>query len=209
MIVLGVLVVGLMEIWVPFVSRAGDGDVWVSSAQVVVVAAALVVRRSHPLVAAGVTFVLFSGLHIVGLVFLLFYGQFVPMVLVTFAVARHGRGREPYVGAALIAATMLAGDLLVPRLQDPQEIVFHWSVLVGAYALGAWQRVTANRAARARQQAIEAQHESAARATAAILAERSRMARELHDVVAHAMSVIVVQAGAAQLVSDDEEEVRR
>lgn len=126
-IAVAVLMVGLMEIWVPFISRGGDGDLWWSSAQVVIVAAALVVRRTHPLIAAGICFVLFSGLHIAGLTFLLVYGQFVPMVLTTFAVARHGRGREPYLGAALITGTMLVGDLLVPELQDPEEIVFHWS----------------------------------------------------------------------------------
>lgn len=209
MIVLAVLLVGLMEIWVPFASRAGNGNLWLSSAQVLIVAAAMVVRRTRPLIAASVTFVLFSGLHIAEMTFLLFYGQFVPMVLTTFAVARHGKYREPYIGAALIIGTMLLGDLLVPELQDPDEIVFHWSALFGAYALGTWQRVMANQAAQARQRAIDAEVEAAARATTAILEERTRMARELHDVVAHAMSVIVVQAGAAQLVTDDEDDVRR
>lgn len=209
MIALAVLVVGLLEIWVPFVSREGDGNLWLSSVQVAIVAAVMVVRRTRPLIAAGVAFILFSGLHIAGVTYLLFYGQFVPMVLTTFAVARHGRGREPYLGAALIIGTMLVGDLLVPELQDPDEIVFHWSALFGAYALGTWQRVMANQAALARQRAIDAQVQAAARTTQAILEERTRMARKLHDVVAHAMSVIVVQAGAAQLVADDEAEVRR
>ena len=38
--------------------------------------------------------------------------------------------------------------------------------------------------------------------------QRVRIARELHDVVAHGMSVITVQAGFAGLVSDDPDEVR-
>lgn len=209
MIVLAVLVIGLMEIWLPFASRTGDGHLWLTSVQVVIVAAAMTMRRTRPLIAAGVAFVLFSGLHILGVTFLLFYGQFVPMVLTTFAVARHGRGREPHFGAALIIGTMLVSDLLVPELQDPAEIVFHWSVLFGAYALGTWQRVMTNQAVLARQRAIDAEVQAAARTAAAILEERTRMARELHDVVAHAMSVIVVQAGAAQLVADDQEKVSR
>ena len=81
LIAVAVLTIGLMEIWVPFVSRTGSGQLGWSSAQVVIVAAVLLMRRTRPLIAAGVTFVLFSGLHIAGVSFVLVYGQFVPMVL--------------------------------------------------------------------------------------------------------------------------------
>lgn len=44
-------------------------------------AAVLLMRRTRPLIAVRLTFVLFSGLHIAGASFLLFSGQFVPMLL--------------------------------------------------------------------------------------------------------------------------------
>lgn len=57
----------------------------------------------------------------------------------------------------------------------------------------AYQRELEDKAARA-------QDDAAAEADRAVAEERTRIARELHDVVAHSMSVMVVQAGAARRV---------
>ncbi len=62
----------------------------------------------------------------------------------------------------------------------------------------------------AARRAVEAESEADRQAEAAAEAERTRIARDLHDVVAHAMSSMIVQAGAArQVVRDDPEFVER
>ncbi|GAA4431930.1 histidine kinase [Georgenia halophila] len=204
-----VLLSGLAEIWVPFSSRTGDGHLVASTLQVAALAAAVWFRRKRPLTAVAVGSVAMVAFHAADVVHLLFYGQLLPLVLLSFAVARYGEGKRAYLGGGLIAAVMIYADLTIPGLGGAGELIFHWSLLVVAYSLGTWQRVTAARAEAAQRRAIEAEVEAAERALAAVLEERTRIARELHDVVAHAMSVMVVQAGAAELVADRPEEVRR
>jgi len=75
-------------------------------------------------------------------------------------------------------------------------------VLIPTVAAGnmmrTWQQRAADSASRLRQ--AEAEHEAATQR--AIALERGRMASELHDVVTHNVSVMVVQAGAVRRVLD-------
>jgi signal transduction histidine kinase len=63
-------------------------------------------------------------------------------------------------------------------------------------AIGRAMRRYRGLTAELRERTIELEHEREERARLAVLEERSRMARELHDVIAHSVSVIVVQAAA-------------
>ena len=112
-------------------------------------------------------------------------------------------------GAVAGAATLLFLDFRVDVLQSPGEIVFHWLVFIVAWSVGRGLNVMELRAAESLRRAIEVEVASAERALAAVVEERTRIARELHDVVAHSVSVMVVQAGAAeQVVEDDPAHVR-
>jgi signal transduction histidine kinase len=65
------------------------------------------------------------------------------------------------------------------------------------------------RAVQLEQRAAQLEAEQQAQAQAAVAAERARIARELHDVIAHSVSVMVIQAGAAeQLLEETPERAR-
>ena len=83
-------------------------------------------------------------------------------------------------------------------MQEPGEIVFHWTVTALVWSAGFGLRTLERRAHASMRRAIDAEVGAAEQAMQAVLDERARIARELHDIVAHSVSSMVVQAGAAE-----------
>jgi signal transduction histidine kinase len=193
-------VAGVAEIWVPFSSRQGEASGWWSTVVVVVLAAALAFRRDRPGVVALFVLLGMPVAYTISPTYVLFLGQFVLLGLALFTAARHGRGREPWYAAAAAAVALLFVDLRISELQAPSEIAFHWGVFVLVFVAGMTMRAMDLRARESHQRAVATEVAAAERVLAAVLDERTRVARELHDIVAHAVSVMVVQAGAAEQV---------
>lgn len=204
--------VGLLEVWVPFESVTGEGSRLVGSVGIVWFAGHLSQRRARPWLAlAGLlvwpVLAVASG---VGSLQLLFFGQLVPVLVLAFTIARHGQGRYRRVATAVTFGWVILADLSMPLLQGASELLFHWGVLVLVFLVGHGLRVSEDRAAAEAVRAHVAETTARERELAAIADERARIARELHDIVAHSVGVIVVQAGAAeQVVEDDPAYARR
>ena len=167
----------------------------------------LYVRRQRPLpvllLVLGSTWVQFQ---LAGEV----YQPWFAVLLALYAVAAHGGRREALVGAAATAVQVLAVD--VPKLAagDPvDEVLPAWFVLVGVWGLGRWIRHRHRETADLHSRALAAEREGAEQAARAVAEERARIARELHDLVAHSVGVIVIQAQAGQRAIDVEPESAR
>jgi signal transduction histidine kinase len=128
--------------------------------------------------------------------------QLLAMLIAPYSVAVHARdGRRAAAGCAIALAGALAAGLLVG-----DDVVFIL-VLVGiACAAGMAVRRLGVRSTELEAQA--ARLDEQARTAAAV--ERERIARELHDIVSHSVSLMVVQAGAAeQVLRQDPDQAER
>ncbi|MFC8191043.1 sensor histidine kinase [Cellulomonas sp. NPDC057328] len=183
------------------------------------VAVPVALRRSAP----GVALALTATLYPVGYVALTGGAPLVaeihagPVVLAVYAATRGGAVRPVPAGAAAAASlgVLLLGAF---RLQspsalwpppDPSRTVLLLLLLAAATALGS---VVARLSATARS--LEASNAELralqeARTRDAVRAERTRIARELHDVVAHHVTAMVVRAQAADRVGGDRPEEYR
>lgn len=102
---------------------------------------------------------------------------------------------------AIILGVAAAGVTEEGPLTDDQFLAYVMSA-AAAWMLGYGVQLTRARTALLEEQAVQLEREQAARTEAAVEQEKARIARELHDIVAHGVSVIVAQAGAAQRVFD-------
>jgi signal transduction histidine kinase len=129
---------------------------------------------------------------------LLFWGGVVPVLGMVFTVARRDGG---WAGRHAWAAyvPLLLGGRLMPDRWEPVNIVFGALVFGFAAVAGrAVRRVEQQR--RALAEAVRRLHEEQkAREAEAVAHERRRIAAEMHDVVSHAVSLMVLQVGAARM----------
>jgi signal transduction histidine kinase len=121
------------------------------------------------------------------------------LLALSFGLGAHEDGRGAAAGVAIlvcgiVATSAIAGSLSVGEVAFP-------AVLVGAFCLaGRTARSRARLAGELHEAAARANERRAAEAERAVVEERKRIAREMHDVVAHSMSVMVVQAGGARRI---------
>jgi signal transduction histidine kinase len=114
-------------------------------------------------------------------------------VVATYSVAAY----TTLVPASVAGAVWLTGATLSIAQEDNQSV---WDFLGNLLFLAIFMAVGPWLAGRLQR---HRQRESAGRAQAAVAEERQRIARELHDVVGHALGVIVVQAGAERATLSD------
>lgn len=168
-------------------------------------------RRLRPALLPGVFVVwLVLGIATWGALPVMFWGTLVPFWLALYSVARHGAGRLSWITVGAAAVTLAAGGLTLPVLHSWQEALYDWGTCALAFLTGWGLRRGEQRAVAAALQASALETEARTRTLGAVADERVRIARELHDVLGHSMSAMLVQAAAAEeVVDEDPEFVRR
>lgn len=171
----------------------------------------LLLRRRHP---AGAPVAVFAG----AILFSLIWPSAIPYSFGSFMIfalaagvmgATLARRSARLGGAALVLATTV-----VVIVRDPGG---DWTNLLSvvptfgvAWLVGYVTRVNRMRTAELRGRAERLERERDAEARAAAAEERARIAREMHDVVAHSLSVMIIQAEAAEeMIGSDPERARR
>jgi signal transduction histidine kinase len=125
------------------------------------------------------------------------------LLLTFWAVGATNARRHALAGAAIGFATIAVATERDVRL-DPGEglsaVMTGAALMLVAYALQGRER----RATELEQRADQVEQDREERERAAVSVERTRIARELHDVIAHYVSLMTVQAGAARLLLAEE-----
>ncbi|HEX4977454.1 MAG TPA: histidine kinase [Nocardioides sp.] len=137
-------------------------------------------------------------------------------LVITFGVSLYSLGRyavglEQWLGVAALVAVMVSFVLSeADPAVDSGDVGFVLLFAGTPWAAGVVVRLRLERERLLRERNAALQRDQEARARAAVATERARIARELHDVVAHAISVTVMQArGGRAMLGRDEAEVRR
>jgi signal transduction histidine kinase len=128
-----------------------------------------------------------------------------PGMLAMFSLATRRRWREIIPVGAVTTAALAASTLIIPTTDDsPFWVNIIFGVLFLAIVIGWGMYVGSRRelVAALHQRAERAEAEQGLRALQARTTERARIAREMHDVLAHRISQISMRAGALAFRED-------
>ena len=171
---------------------------WFAVPAIALVPLPLLARRRLPFAAPAVVWLLGAAISFVDGRLPVFNGATLAVGLAAaLLLGNLADGRQARVGL-LIAV----GGAAIVVYNDPThsagEFVFIPLLVTIAWLAGFALRERSAQAEAAEGRALQAEREREAAARVAVAEERVRIARELHDVVAHALSVMVLQVGAVR-----------
>jgi signal transduction histidine kinase len=177
---------------------APSTTLWFLVPAVAMLALPTLVRRRYPFGAAAAFWLLGAAISFVdGQLFASIESLFVLGVVISFML-----GNLPNPGHARIGLAVAIGCAALVVYNIPEntmaEVIFVPLVFGSCWLAGYLVRERAERAEAAEVRAVLAERERDAAARVAVAEERARIARELHDVVAHAVSMMVLQVGAVR-----------
>ena len=164
-------------------------------------------RARRPLLAAAIVLAANGACSYVAAPHQAAFQPFVALTLVSYSVGSRSDGRlwaPPVLAVAAVPLFVAA----VVHGQSAGNAIPNYVWLIAAWTVGrsvrSWRRKSV--ALELANHELAEQRELQARAAVAV--ERGRIARELHDVIAHNVSMMVVQAGAAERVLEGQQQVR-
>jgi signal transduction histidine kinase len=171
---------------------------WFAVPAIGVLVLPLLFRRRFPFAAPAALWLLAAALSFVdGRLVVFTAGAYLAGMVASFLLGNLRDEREAWFGLAVVA-----GSAAIVVYNDPThapgEFVFIPLVFALVWVAGFAVRARAAHAEAAEQRAVHAEREREGAARIAVAEERARIARELHDIVAHAVSVMVLQVGAVR-----------
>jgi len=189
--------------------NAPQSPLWFALLTIAILVTMIVARRRFPfagpaaywLLAAGISFVDGTLLPFAASLFVV--GLAVSFLLGNVRIAVHaGIGLAVVLGGAAILVNNIPGHTTAELIFIPLDFAISW--LAGFLLRG-----SAEQAEAAEGRATLAEQEREAEALRAVVDERTRIARELHDIVGHAVSVMTVQtSGVRRLLHPDQQQER-
>jgi len=187
-LLLGVVLTAVAEVELWLVAGRVEGRLTEHLLLNLLVLPALAVRRTHPLAAALVGAVSLSLQPLVGTVPVA--TGFLVLLFVLASLGWYASTRRGLLGVGAV----VAGGLVFDATTDDfllADLVVNVVILVATWAAGRAVRVASDRRVAAEVAADRAAH-------LAIEEERGRISRDLHDSLAHALTLITLQAGSAR-----------
>jgi signal transduction histidine kinase len=200
LLIAAMLIAGIVQLVVEHDSPgAPTSTLWEQIPALCLLAAPLFARRRFPFAAPASYWVLAAALTFYDGLLVVFPDSFQVVGLASALLLGNLRDRrKAALGLCLVVGSML---IVIDNIPGPQPV--SWYIFITLRFAAAWVagfalRAREEQAEAAEVRAVRAEGEREAAARIAVAEERARIARELHDVVAHAVSVMVLQVGAVR-----------
>jgi signal transduction histidine kinase len=178
--------------------QAPRTPLWFAAPATALIVLLLLWRRRWPFAAPAAVWLVAAALSFAdGRLVVFPAGIYIAGLAAAFLLGNPADAGRARLGLAVVlgaAAIIVYHD---PR-RDPDDLIFPPLVFALGWLAGFAVRERGEQAQAAEVRAAQAERERDAAARLAVAEERARIARELHDIVAHAVSVMVLQVGAVR-----------